>query len=191
VRRPWIVAAAVATLSSCLGLVALAQPVEIGKEGELANILPPQPGTQICYARQYSAEHLQAHPKQTVTAVEFRLTYYSHEPDEYYKDGQRNYYFALRARQRGSDRWSEGLGECVANGDGISCGIDCDGGGILAKRRGADKLLVYFGHWPYIRMGGCGGGDEGNAGELTPGEDDKEFLLDKTSAAACPVYEDW
>jgi hypothetical protein len=170
---------------------ALAQVIEPGQEGELANFLPPDPGAKICYARTYSDAHLKAHPKQRVAQIEFNLSYYRHDPNEFHRDGQRNYYFALRARLRGETSWGEAFGECSPKGDTISCGVECDGGGVLAKRRDADKALVYFGDWSYIRMAECDGGDEGDTTELTPGADDKEFLLTKTADADCPAYDDW
>jgi hypothetical protein len=81
--------------------IAGAQTVTPGEEGELAKFLPPEPGRRICYARTYSAEHLKKHPQQTVTEVAFRLAYFRHEPDDFFPKGQRNYYFAMLAKQRG------------------------------------------------------------------------------------------
>ena len=180
-----------ACLAALTGEV-LAQAIEPGKEGELANVLAPKPGARICYGRSYDAAHLKAHPRQTVTDMQFRLTYYAHEPDESYKEGQRNYYFELRAKLRGAQKWNEAFGECSAAADGsIVCGVDCDGGGVAVKRRDPDRLLVYFDEIARIRMAGCDGDDEGDGVELTPGADDKEFLLGKLGDAECPAYDDW
>lgn len=65
---------------AALPVSAMAQPVDPGTEGELANILPPEVGRRVCYARSYDAEHLKAHPKQKVTEIRFRLAYYRHDP---------------------------------------------------------------------------------------------------------------
>jgi len=169
-----------------------AQPVPSGEEGELSNFLPPVPGTRICFSRRYDADHLKAHPKQKVTELELRLAYYRHPPAEDLPKGQNNYYFALFAKLRGSSGKLQSFGECTANGDAISCMVECDGGGIEVKRRPDKKVLIYFASdIGRIRMAGCDGDEEGNSVDLTPGADDREFLLSKTPDAECPAYDDW
>lgn len=168
---------------------AVGQPITPGEEGALAKFLPPEPGRNICYARVYTAEHLKAHPEQTVTEMAFRLAYYRHEPDEYYKEGQRNYYFALLAKRRGSSRTLTALGECTPSGDRIACGVECDGGGVVVSRRPPDRILVSLGENGRIRMSeGC---DEEDAVDLESGKDDREFLLTRIEDAACPAYDEW
>lgn len=182
-------------LLACLAVLGLSvlpaspQPVEPGKEGELGKLLMPDPGKKICFARTYSADHLKKHPDQQVSEIKFYLTYYRHEPDKYAPQGQRNYYFALLAKLRGSTKTLESGGECSANGARISCNVDCDGGGVRITPRPDGKLLVSFADADsYIRMSeGCDA--EENAIDLKPGSDDKEFLLAKTEA--CPAYDDW
>lgn len=170
-------------------VAATGQAIEPGAEGALADFLPPEPGRHICYARTYSADHLKQHPKQTVTEIAFRLAYYRHEPDEFYQQGQRNYYFAMLAKRRGSSRTLTAMGECGPNGDRIGCGVECDGGGVSVSRRSGDRILVSLGENGRIRMSeGC---DEGDAVDLESGEDDREFLLSRVEDAACPAYEDW
>ena len=170
-------------------LLAVAEPIPPGEEGELAAFLPPEEGAHICYRRVYSAEHLAKHPDQTVTEIDFRLAYYRHDPDEFYPKGQRNYYFAMLAKQRGRDRTLTALGECVAYGDRISCGVECDGGGVSVSRREAGTILVDLDAFGRIRMSeGC---DEADAVDLESGKDDSSFLLTKTDEASCPPYEQW
>ena len=176
-------------IASAAPFAATGQPVPPGEEGELAGFLPPEEGARICYRRAYSPEHLAKHPDQTVTEVEFRLAYYRHDADEFYPQGQRNYYFAMLAKRRGGDRTLTAFGECVPGSKGISCGIDCDGGGVHLTRRPADKVLLDLTGYGRIRMSeGC---DEADAVELEPGKDDREFLLTKIEDSACPAYDDW
>ena len=176
-------------IASAAPFAATGQPVPPGEEGELASFLPPEEGARICYRRTYSAEHLAKHPDQTVTAVEFRLTYYRHDPDEFYPQGQRNYYFAMLAKRRGEDRTLTAFGECVPGHDGISCGVECDGGGIGVSRRASQQVLLDLTGYGRIRM--SEGGDEADAVELEPGKDDHEFLLTKVEDSACPAYDKW
>lgn len=188
-RRLFVSAFQVLCLIGVMVFGASAQPVEPGKEGELGKLLAPQPGNHICFARSYSADHLKAHPRQTVTDLQFRLAYYRHDPDKYAPQGQRNYYFALIAKRRGSSKTLTSLGECTASGERISCNVECDGGGVKVRHRPDNKLLVYFENAEsYIRLTeGCD--EEEDTVELKPGSDDKEFLL--TQTASCPAYDDW
>ena len=138
-----------------------------------------------------TADHLASHPKQKVTEIEFRLAYHRFEPDEYFPAGQRNYYFEVLAKRRGDARRLTAFGECSPAGRCISCSIDCDGGGMVAERAGKHE------HRALLRRlfvpAGCRGlrRREGDAADLVPGDDDKEFLLAETSPGACPAYEDW
>jgi hypothetical protein len=166
-----------------------AQPVMPGEEGELVNFLPPEVGRRVCYARIYSQEHLAQHPKQKVAEIQFRLTYYRHEPDDYAPQGQRNYYFEVLVRLRGEKDTMTSMGECTPNGSSIFCGVDCDGGGVEVTRRPPDKILVSLVEMGRLRMtNGC---DESDSVDLEARKDDKEFLLTKTDDPSCPPCEDW
>lgn len=174
---------------AALAVPAFGQAIAPGEEGELANFLKPEAGKRICYARIYTPEHLAKHPKQKVTEIGFRLAYYRFPPDEFYPQGQRNYYFALTAKRKGSARLLTARGECGPNGNSIGCGVECDGGGVSVTRRPGDKILVSLGKGGWIRMSeGC---DEGDAVDLEAGEDDREFLLSRLPDSACPPYGAW
>lgn len=167
-----------------------AQPVEPGAEGELANLLPPEVGRRVCYARRYDAAHLNAHPEQKVTEIQFRLSYFRHDPDDYFPQGQRNYYFAVLARLRGQGKLLTSMGECVPGDGRVSCGVECDGGGFTLTRRPPGKVLLSLGENGRLRMTeGCD--EEEDAVDLEAGADDKEFLLTKADDATCPAYDDW
>ena len=187
-----IIAALAAAVLASLPVAGLA--ITPGEEGELANLVPPEDGARACFARSYDAAHLAIHPKQTVAEMQFRLTYYIHEPDEFYPQGQRNYYFEVKARQKGQSQMLTAAGDCnpAVGGNAIFCSVDCDGGGVTVSRTGdAGNILVDLRTVGRLRMTlGCGDEEE-DAVELTPGEDDNTFLLTETPAAECPVYEDW
>lgn len=178
-----------AALFGLLGGSALAQPVAVGEEGALAEILAPEPGLHVCYARSYDAAHLAGHPQQTVTSVLFRLEYYRHDPDDYYPKGQRNYYFSMGVTRRGSDELLATAGECVPGVGTISCGVECDGGGVLLERKGPDAVLIDLEATGRIRMAACGDSEDEAGIDLLPGRDDKQFLLRKADAAACRPLE--
>lgn len=186
----WLAATALCLASGAAG----AQAIEPGKEGELAKFLAPQDGGRICYSRVYDAAHLKAHPKQQVTEMEFRMAYYTHEPDEFFPQGQRNYYFALLAKLRGqdSDQPLIAEGECSTNDNGksIFCGVECDGGGVVVTRRDGGKILVDLDVMGRLRMSsGCDESDD--VVELERGEDDKTFLLSQMTESSCPAYDNW
>jgi hypothetical protein len=163
-------------------------------DGILESLVEPRDGERACYSRTYDARHLAAHPRQKVTEMQFRLTYYVHEPDEYSPEGQRNYYFELRAKLRGMKQHEPytAAGDCMPSEDSkaVFCGVDCDGGGVYVTRRDTQRILVDLEQMGRIRMSLDCGEDE-DAIELTAGEDDKSFLLTRQPDAACPVYEDW
>lgn len=170
-----------------------ADVVQPGKEGVLANLVAPVPGERICFARNYSRDHLEAHPKQRVTGMQFQLTYYRHAADQDYPKGQRNYYFRLIAKLRDKTKPYSVIGECNASGANIRCGVECDGGGVNIRKRQEGKLLVYFGDYDEIRLAeGCGEEeDPDKTTDLKAGADDKEFLLNPVAAENCPAYEKW
>lgn len=190
--KPWFAASA-----GLLGMLAcgpaFAQAIPPGEEGELARILEPEPGARICYRRIYDAAHLKAHPRQTVTEMEFRLAYHRFEPDDAFPKGQRNYYFELRAKRRDETRALSAMGECGTREDGrtIFCGVECDGGGVGVKVADKpDSILVNLKAAGRLRMtAGCDEDEE--AVELLPGADDKVFLLNRVAEAECPAYDDW
>lgn len=172
-------------------LSAAADTITPGDEGELARFLPPVEGKRVCFARVYDADHLARHPKQKVTQLEFRLAYHRFEPDEFFPQGQRNYYFEVLAKVRGQSKLLTSMGECSPASGKISCGVECDGGGVVAERSAkAGKILVTFGDYYGLRMTtGCGEDEDGDTVMLEPGEDDKEFLLSEKSS--CPAYDAW
>jgi len=176
--------------SVLLAEVAHGQPVAPGHEGPLAKLLPPVHGREVCYERVYDAAHLREHPAQKVEALLFRLRYHRHTPDKANPDGQRNYYFDLGARLKGRERLLKAAGECVPGDRArISCGVDCDGGGILVRPApDQGRLTVSFDKLiSRIRMSENCDGSEEDGVDLTPGQDDKEFRLGKVNAATCKM----
>jgi hypothetical protein len=171
-------------------VVAFAQAIPPGEEGELGKLLPPVPGTRVCHERVFSEDDLAAHPEQTVTAMTLRIAYYRHDPDEFHPEGQRNYYFNVVARLRDKTHALKAIGECAPWGDKVSCGVDCDGGGFTFTIAGEDTVRMDFGEQARLRMTpGCSG--EADAVDFTPGEADRVFVLNKTADSDCPAYETW
>jgi hypothetical protein len=167
---------------------AAAEPVEPGQEGELGKILAPVPDAKVCFARIYDAAHLASHPAQQVTAMVFQLEYIKFDPDEFYPQGQRDYYFIVSANLRGKEKPLFSAGECSLWDSGIFCGVDDDGGGLrIARAAGNDGITVGFDpQIDRLRMVASFAGEEGADGyELTPGANDKEFHLDRVDQSMC------
>ena len=166
---------------------ARADTVDPGKEGKLAEILAPTPGERACFANTYDAAHLKNHPEQKVTAMLFQLQYYKHEPDEYFPQGQRYYYFRVSINLRGTDERLYSSGECSQWEGSIFCGVDDDGGGLTIAPRGNGEITV--GWDPLIsRLRTSVGPYQGESSptyELTPEIDGKEFPLNKADLALC------
>ena len=163
---------------------AAANPVDVGQEGALAEILAPAPGSRLCFARHYDAGHLDGHPDQQVTAILFDLEYFRHEPDEFFPQGQRNYYFTLGVTLRDESEMLFTAGECMPGEGTIWCGVDDDGGGILLARRGGDEILIDLEATGRLRVGPADG-SEVDTSILEPGLDDKQFLLEEAAETEC------
>jgi hypothetical protein len=181
--RPGVRAGLALAALSASALPAVPQAIEPGREGALAELVPPVPGRSACFARRYDAAHLKAHPVQQVTSLALRIRYHRHAPDAANPAGQRNYYFTLAAttREREAPRLSSG--ECSAPGASIVCAVECDGGGFRLLREGPGSLLLDLTRFGRLRLSrSCQEGDEA---ELTPGRDDRRFRLEPVDASRC------
>jgi hypothetical protein len=150
---------------------------------KLTDIVPPEPGRQACFTRAYDKAHLAQHPRQRVTQLAFllRATSYAHEgKTQPTKLEERVYYqFALSLKRRGERRALTTAGNCFG-GKGISCAVDCDGGGVTLEANGQSLLVRLMEHG--IKMeGDC----DGKAVWVKPGADDKVFRVEKAAPEAC------
>jgi len=156
---------------------------------ELAALFPSQPNVPACYGRAYDAKHLAQHPDQKVTAIAMRFVNRDAGADPAIPGV--GHLFQLQARLRGGSKTLKALGPCLAEGDKVFCGVECDGGGLYAKKRDDGALILAFNESWGIRMTTTCDEDEGNVAELLPGKDDKSFRLDPLPASQCPPYEEW
>lgn len=176
--------------AASVGLVVLAssaaaQPVPVGQEGPLAELVPPIHGRKACFARTYDAAHLRAHPAQRVQAMALGVDYHRHQPDKTFPDGQRNYYFTLSATVKGERKQLVSSGECKTSGGRISCAMDCDGGGFGLEREPAGSVKLDMTTYGRLRMSrGCDD-SETDTLELRPGADDRTFRLQLAPLGAC------
>jgi hypothetical protein len=155
---------------------------------KLADLVAPQAGNKACFARTYDAAHLREHPKQRVTAVSFllRAQAYDESARSWGLEKALYYSFAMSVQRRGDKRRLRTGGDCM-EGEGISCAVDCDGGGVtLEKAAQGDSLLVRLMEPGGILMfSDC----DGAGVWLKPGADDKVFRLDKAAASVCEALE--
>ncbi len=189
IRR--VIFLAALTFVAAPAVLVQAQPIEPGAEGPLASLLAPEPGKRICFARDYDAAHMASHPQQRVRSMSFRLAYHAHEPDAFYPNGQRTYYFRLAATLRDGEALSTG-GACVPageHGEVIRCGVDDDGGAVLIRPEAGGRLTVDLEATGRIRMSAGDGEETGEV--IEPGVDDRTFLLAERPDDECPAYEDW
>ena len=161
---------------------------------KLKALLPPAPDAALCLTRTYDDAHLARHPKQKVTALILFIRYTMLGEDEATliatEDGgiEKQYFtydFTLAAKTRESPATLYASGDCTS-AEAIGCGVDCDGGGIVLERVAGNEnaVLMRFSESGYIRMTpGCG--EEDDAVELGPSEDDKLFKLDRSPVSLC------
>lgn len=106
------------------------------------------PNGATCYGREYSTDHLDKHPRQTVKSFKAKLvrddtsTDYSNRyiQAEVVLKGEKNFYKLYRAY-------------LSCQGDTNECSIDCDGGRI--KAWGTEKGLTIE-NLGFLMEGGCG-----------------------------------
>ncbi len=156
---------------------------------ELAALFPAEPNDPACYARAYSAGHLADHPQQKVTAIVMRLV--NREAGDDQDNPGVGHLFQLQVKRRGENRLLKALGPCMGEGGRVFCGVECDGGGLYARKRDDGALILSFDDSWGIRMTTTCDEDEADAAELLPGADDKVFRLDPLPVSQCPPYEAW
>ena len=150
---------------------------------KLSDIVPPEPGRQACFTRTYDKAHLAQHPRQRVTQLTFLLRAANYDFDgktQPTKLEERVYYqFALSLKRRGERTTLTTAGNCFG-GKGISCSVDCDGGGVTLEANGQSLLVRIVEHG--IKMeGDC----DGKAVWVKPGADDKVFRVEQAAPEAC------
>lgn len=160
-----------------------ARPLWADPPLQLDALIAPEHGAVSCWARTYDSGHLARHPQQTVTRMRLALDLWI-DP----QGGARSHGFALSVARRGEEGPASAGGLCHDRADGVGCYVDCDGGGFLLRRsQRADALLLDMRHLGWIALRDCDE-DEGDAPRrppLTPGRDDRVFLLYRVEARHC------
>jgi len=132
-----------------------------------------------CFVRVYDRAHLAKHPDQLVMAVKLHIKKPEvKEPDSSYKG---YHWFTLKVKVRGRDETLHTSGICSESALGLSCTIDCDGGGIDVVPRG-DHAMMYL---KRIRMFTCDQEPPDGGEDLSGGKDDRVFRLNRVNERAC------
>ncbi len=160
-----------------------ARPAEESVLARLTDIVPPEPGRQACYTRAYDKAHLAQHKRQRVTQIAFLLRVASYDFEGRAKpeklEERVHYQFAMSLKRRGERRMLVTSGGCFG-GKGISCSVDCDGGGVTLEQSG-ESLLVRIAEHGIKMEGDC----DGKSVWVNPGADDKVFRVEKAAPEAC------
>lgn len=160
--RSWLLA-----LATCLAAAGARADV-------LDDVLRSGGGTEVCYSRTYSADHLARHPDQRVTRMSLILTRGASrsEPAS----------FRIFVTVRGDREVWSASGECRRRG-GIVCDVECDGGGFAIGAASTTEALQIALDSPHgrISMNGCDGGER----EVEAGRDDRRFRLDRAPGRVC------
>lgn len=123
------------------------------------------PGGKTCYAREYTPDHLAAHPQQRVTSI--ALT----PAPEVTKDPRLEVWVTVTLRGQPGERY-EALAICENTGDTLYCGLEGDAGGFtVTPAKGRAVLVSVTRH---------GMSFEGETGFVTLEKargDDRSFLL--------------
>jgi hypothetical protein len=180
-------------IASLAATPALAQSdLQPGFDKRLLLLAPARDKAQGCFLRRYDSAHLKSHAKQRVEAIGLCVEVERIAPEEKGEPVRYRYNFDFAAKIKGLAKPATTGGECGFSymppeeqkriaGKPIWCGVDCDGGGVnVEARKDGAELLVRL---ERIRVSTeCGGADdEGNSFDITGGEDDKVFVVPRTS----------
>jgi hypothetical protein len=180
-------------IGAAVGLAALCGPAAAAADDDdpatavLNALLTPAPGSKACYVRSYDAAHLRTHPRQRITAMKFLLAVEAYDPKPQGKTRPQDLYyytFAMSVSRRADKRLLRTSGDCLGlSADGVSCVVDCDGGGVtLDKMPPAGSLIVRLRDDGIRMFHDC---DDEQGVLVKPGADDKVFRLDKAADDAC------
>lgn len=119
----------------------------------------------VCLSKKYSPDYLRAHPLQTVRSIAVQLF---EQPDQ--KDNT----VYLNMQIESGNKTYDAFMICDRNRDGLSCAVECDGGGADVITVGKSEQVLQFVNRGFMMSGGCGGGEEEELAwlEPTPGGDD-------------------
>lgn len=157
-------------------------------ENRLFQLVAPERGSKVCYNRRYDAAHLRDHPKQQVTGLTLVVRVQQYEDTTKARRPEDKVYvwFAMQMRRRGEKRTLSTSGSCFGGSGGISCGVDCDGGGMTLERLPqADALLMRLDDRGIQMYSDC----DGNGIWVKPGVDDRVFRLEKAADSVCRTLE--
>lgn len=150
---------------------------------------------ESCFGRVYDTAHLAKHPRQLVTS--FHL-FRDLDPDQNTEDepttradilkndaesNSVNLSAFVRFKNRKGVFWNV-LNCNKSDGNGMRCGIDCDGGSFEARAQQQSLIVTNNG---FVLIGGCGASEEEyeNPVFFSPGADDKTFRLEPLPAGQC------
>src|ERR1700731_3172296 len=154
----------------------------------------PKPKGYACFVRRYDAAHMAQHPLQKVTVMKLLIAA-EMVPD----DKVLEYSFRLGVNFRDRPGDFDSSGDCghaavtkvpdnaeteIPAGVDISCGVDCDGGGVPVSLANNDASLIVK-PIDRIRIWKGKNPDEPAATALNAGADDKVFRLDRTKLDEC------
>jgi len=134
-----------------------------------------------CFARDYDAEHLAAHPLQNVKSMRLLVIVDPNAPGD------------ISLRIRASFRTRKGAldteGNCglpdggESSPEGLRCGVDCDGGKMELNLKSSGSVLLSVPDGARLWVPGSDNPDGNVHGAFGP--DDKLFRLDRTAAIDC------
>jgi len=136
-----------------------------------------------CYERFYDARHLTAHPSQHVRTM--RIRFFRH-PDADTVSAIMNLDFRPESRRYREPGVTYVAGFiCMREGNGVRCGVECDGGGVALRFNGrAPGTITLDAGEGFVMSGSCP--DESRHERFNPRPDDRVFQLRRT-AADCAI----
>jgi hypothetical protein len=126
------------------------------------------PGKPVCFGREYSTPHMEAHPKQTVKKMRLKFTrnLFDGKPEEYLGMGieadivKTAGYDDNKKYQVTTSPYGNGM-YCQQKGAKLDCSIECDGGHATVSWKTSQKdNEITFVNEGLILYGGCDADDD-------------------------------
>jgi hypothetical protein len=178
-----------AGLAVAAGTIAPAGAAEGGGDfaGRLVGRTAGEGKASACFIRTYDAAHLASHRGQKVAAM---MVLVSAEPAGATMGPAFSFSLGVKLRASGT-RWEAGgaCGGATPGGDGsgridrLTCGVDCDGGGIEIRLADDATAVVTIDH--YMRVSKSG--DDAVQKSLSAGAEDRSFRLQRTKLGDCAL----
>ncbi|MES2769622.1 MAG: hypothetical protein V4596_10805 [Bdellovibrionota bacterium] len=147
-----------------IGITLLASQTSLATDGVFSKLNLNEPA---CYGREYGADYLKSHDKQTVQKIQSKFVR-SKRTDSKYETRIMEVEVTLKGKKH---EFKNYRGFFLCNEEDNYCGIECDGGRVQVSLNKSGNLILE--NKGFVIEGGCGNEEKTLFLEALAGGDDK------------------